>query len=72
MKQHDLEIEIGKDGKVKVKISGAKGKSCLAYAKFLQEIVGKLQKQELTAEYYEPEEQVQIDVKPRVEQRRKG
>jgi hypothetical protein len=72
MKQHDLEIEIGRDGRVKVKISGAKGKSCLEYAKFLQEIVGKLQKQELTAEYYEPEEQVRIDVKPRVEQRQKG
>ena len=34
MEQHDLEITIGKDGKVQVRVAGAKGKQCLQYAQF--------------------------------------
>ena len=56
MQQHELEIEIAKDGKVKVQIRGAKGKLCLEYARFVEQVVGRLEEQELTAEYYEPEE----------------
>ena len=62
MESHELEIEIGKDGKVRVKTAGAKGKSCLEYIRLVQQIVGKTMNQELTAEYYEPDSQVQIDI----------
>lgn len=70
MESHELEIEIGKDGKVRVLIAGAKGKSCLAYAKLLEEIVGKIRSQELTAEYYEPDSKVEIRPPARQKQRR--
>lgn len=61
MEAHDLEIVIGKDGKVRVKTSGAKGKSCLEYIKLVERIVGKAESKEMTAEFYEPDSQVQID-----------
>jgi hypothetical protein len=61
MESHDLEIEIGKDGKVRVKTAGAKGKSCLEYARLVEQIVGRTLNQELTAEFYEPDSRVQID-----------
>ncbi len=60
MEPHDIEIEIGKDGKVRAHIKGAKGKGCLDYAKLLESIVGREVARELTAEYYEPESQVEI------------
>ncbi|MFI4911477.1 MAG: DUF2997 domain-containing protein [Sedimentisphaeraceae bacterium JB056] len=56
MAQHDIEIKIGKDGKVKVHVKGAKGKACLEYAQWLQSIIGNLEDQKLTSEYYEPEQ----------------
>jgi hypothetical protein len=61
MEPHDLEIEIDKHGRVRVKTSGVKGKSCLEYIKLVQQIVGSPQSQELTAEFYEPDSKVQID-----------
>jgi len=60
MENHDLEIEIGKNGKVSVHIKGAKGKACMQYAKLIEEIVGKQVSQELTQEFYEPESKVRI------------
>ncbi|HEV3027003.1 MAG TPA: DUF2997 domain-containing protein [Planctomycetota bacterium] len=72
MEPHDLEIEIGKDGRVRVRTSGAKGKSCLEYVKLVERIVGKSLSQELTPEFYEPDSNVQIDAsqKQRQQQRR--
>ena len=72
MEPHDLEIEIGKDGKVRVRTGGAKGNSCLEYVKLLQRIVGTLQSQELTAEYYEPDSEVTIAPPLRQQERRQG
>ena len=63
MPRHEIEIEIRKDGQVRVHIKGAKGKSCLTYARLLQEIVGKLKDQRLTSEYYEPDEKARIDAR---------
>jgi hypothetical protein len=71
MESHDVELEIRKDGTIRVHIQGVKGKSCLEYARFLESIVGRTQSQELTAEYYEPDAKVQVDLKPRQELRRK-
>lgn len=61
MEAHDLEIVIGKDGKVQVKTSGAKGKSCLEYIKLVEQIVGKTETKEMTSEFYEPDSAVKID-----------
>src|SRR5579863_4786696 len=74
MEPHDLEIEIGKDGRVRVKTSGAKGKSCLEYIRLVERIVGKAEHQELTAEYYEPDTGVKIDAPQQEKQheRRRG
>ncbi len=69
METHELEIEIGKDGKVRVRTAGAKGKSCLEYVRFLEQVIGKVQSQELTAEYYEPDSNVKIDSPIRQQQR---
>ena len=62
MAQHDVEIEILKTGEVKVHIKGAKGKSCLTYAKWLTELIGEIKDQQLTSEYYEPEIKARIDL----------
>ena len=60
MKNHEIEIEIGPHGEVRATISGVKGKGCLKYAELLEQIVGKITSQELTSEYYEPDEAVEI------------
>jgi hypothetical protein len=74
MEAHDLEIVIGKDGKVQVRTSGAKGKSCLEYIKLVEQIVGQAESKEMTAEFYEPDSEVRIDAaqQQRQQQRRQG
>ncbi len=62
MAQHEVEIEITKTGEVKVHIKGVKGQSCLTYAKWLTELIGKVKDQQLTSEYYEPEIKARIDL----------
>ena len=70
MENHDIEIEIGKDGKIRAKVSGAKGKACLKYMEFLAEVIGKLQSREFTSEYYEPETRIEVEPLVRRKQRR--
>lgn len=60
MAEHEIEIAIAADGTVKAQVVGAKGEGCLAYAEMLQQIVGRVQSQELTGEYHEPGAQVQL------------
>jgi hypothetical protein len=60
MAQHEIEIRIAPTGEVKVHIKGVKGKGCLEYAKWLTKVIGKVQNQQLTSEYYEPEPQTRI------------
>jgi len=67
MPQHEVEIEITKDGQVRVHVKGAKGKACMAYAKWLTQIVGKVKEQQLTSEYYEPETKSRIDIQQELE-----
>jgi len=61
--QHDIEIIIEKNGQVKIHVKGVKGKGCMEYAKWLTEIIGKVQDQTMTSEYYEPEEKARIEIK---------
>ncbi|MCE5184640.1 MAG: DUF2997 domain-containing protein [Planctomycetaceae bacterium] len=60
MAQHDIEITISKTGEVRVHIKGAKGKSCMDYAKWLTQLIGTVKDQKLTSEYYEPDEKARI------------
>jgi hypothetical protein len=62
MAQHEVEITISKSGEVTAHIKGVKGKSCIAYSKWLAEIVGKVKDQQLTSEYYEPDIKARIDL----------
>ena len=65
MSQRELEIVIGPDGSVQVLVQGYKGKSCLEAARLLEQLVGEMKSQQMTSEFYEPEEQVRY----RIEQR---
>jgi len=60
MPQRDVEISISRTGEVKVHIKGYKGKACTKIGAFLAGIVGKVKSEQLTSEYYEPEEKAAI------------
>lgn len=57
--KHELEIEINAKGKVEVMVKGAKGKRCLDYVQLFSSI-GKVEDQQTTSEYYEPDPTVHI------------
>ena len=66
MPQREFEITIEADGSVAVHVKGYKGRSCTEAVKLFEKIVGEIQSEQKTSEFYEPEEQVQY----RIEQRR--
>jgi hypothetical protein len=65
MPSREFEITIAADGRVEVSVQGYKGKRCLEAMKIFQEVIGEVQSQELTHEYYAPEEEVRINVERR-------
>ena len=65
MPQREFDITIGPDGKVQLHVSGYKGQSCLEAVKVFQQIIGELQSQQPTCEFYEPEEEVQTRIENR-------
>lgn len=62
MKEREFEITIGPNGNVELQIKGYKGKRCLDAVKLFQEMIGHVQSQRETSEYYEPEEEVQYRI----------
>lgn len=50
--KREMEIEIGRDGKVSIKVRGVEGKECVEFSQFLEEALGETVEQELTSEYY--------------------
>jgi hypothetical protein len=48
-----MEIEIGRDGKVSIKVNGVQGEECLEFSQFLEEALGETLEQERTSEYYQ-------------------
>ncbi len=53
-KKKELEITIGPDGEVTVRVKCVKGASCVDETKFLEDALGgKVESRELTSEYYE-------------------
>jgi hypothetical protein len=65
MPQREFEITIAPDGSVEVQIQGYKGKGCLEAMKIFEQIVGEMKSQNLTHEYYAPEEDVRINIERR-------
>ena len=72
MEQHEVEIEIRKDGEVKIQVKGAKGKKCLSYVEFFEQLVGPIKEKQLTHEYYEPDSKVRIDLQQEQQVRDSG
>jgi hypothetical protein len=66
MEQHELEIEISQQGKVRVHVQGVKGKECTQYVKLLEEIMGVTGDVEHTQEYYEPPTGVEIKIEQKL------
>ena len=58
----EFEITIGKTGEVQLHVKGFKGPACLEAMKAFEQIVGELKQQQLTGEFYEPDEQVQYRI----------
>ncbi len=65
MSQHEFSILIGPNGSVEVQVKGYKGKSCSEAVKLFEQIVGEIQSEQRTSEFYEPEEQVQFRIDQR-------
>jgi DUF2997 family protein len=51
--KREIEIEIGRDGKVNIKVKGVLGTECVEFSQFLEEALGDTIEQELTSEYYQ-------------------
>jgi hypothetical protein len=65
MPQREFDITIAPDGGVEVHIKGYKGKSCLEVMKMFEQVVGELKSRNETSEFYEPDEQVQLNIDQR-------
>lgn len=50
--KREMEIEIGRDGKITITVKGVQGKECLEFSQFLEQALGETVEQELTSEYY--------------------
>lgn len=48
-----FKVKIGRDGKITMTVEGVTGSECVALTKEMVEKLGKVESQELTAEYYE-------------------
>ena len=65
MPQREIEITIAPDGGVQLHVQGYKGKACLEAVKMFEQIVGEMQSQRETNEFYEPEENVSYNIEQR-------
>jgi hypothetical protein len=54
-RQEELEIRIAPDGKVSVEVRGAGGSRCLEFVEAFRTLLGPVEEQRLTPEYYEAE-----------------
>ena len=65
MPQREFEITIRPNGGVELHVKGYKGKSCLEAIKLFEQIVGDIKARRETSEFYEPDEQVQLNIDQR-------
>ncbi len=59
----ELELSIGKDGKVLVHMKGIRGARCMEIAKWLETAIGRTEEVTPTAARYEPDGAVRVDVR---------
>lgn len=65
MPQREFEITIAPDGTVELQVKGYKGRSCLEAMKLFEQVVGELKARRETGEFYEPDEQVKLNLDQR-------
>jgi len=65
MPQREFEITIAANGTVELHVKGYKGKSCLEVMKIFEQVVGEMKSRQETNEFYEPDEQVQLNIDQR-------
>jgi hypothetical protein len=56
MEKEELEITIDANGKVNIKVAGAKGGKCLDITKPIEDALGEVKVREMNSEYYEQPE----------------
>lgn len=49
----EIILDVSNDGEIQIETRGFKGKSCIKEAAFLENVLGKVLKQQLTPAYYE-------------------
>jgi len=62
MNRREMEITIDRNGKVQIRVLGAKGASCVDFTKWLEDELGEVQSRELTSDYYEGQAGVETEV----------
>jgi len=62
MPSREFDITIAPDGNVELHVKGYKGKSCLEVMKIFEQVVGEMKDRRETSEFYEPDEQVQLNI----------
>jgi len=62
MPQREFDITIATDGSVEVHVHGFKGRRCLDAVRVFERAIGKITAQRQTSEFYEPDEQVRLDI----------
>lgn len=70
MAREEIEIEISPAGKVTVRTKGIKGKKCLDVAQAIVQLIGRLEEQQLTSEFYEINVEADVGVHQHVRQRK--
>ena len=55
-RQEELEIRIDADGTVRVEVRGMRGSRCLEYVEVFQQLLGPVEDQRPTPEFYEAEQ----------------
>lgn len=62
MPQEEFEFTITADGEVRLETHGVKGKRCEEYLKYFEKLIGRVKEKQHTAEYYEPEAEIEVEL----------
>ncbi|RRJ94279.1 DUF2997 domain-containing protein [Opitutaceae bacterium TAV4] len=62
MPHREIDITIAPDGQVQVHVQGYKGARCLDALALIQQLVGEEKQRQLTSEYYEPDDDVNLNI----------
>lgn len=62
-RQEELTIRIDPAGKVRVEVKGLPGAACMEYVELFRQVLGPVEQQETTAEFYQAEVQTELHVR---------